>query len=148
MISVAAGLVGLARCIVDNRLVRAASVCMRLRACVCVTECVSAYIDPPGSDSLLCCLVQFHIRVSHAAGQRLLLHCPEGMCVFDELPTCVCVCVARRGSVMIPWPAGLAFCLLHTLSRWELDVGVGRCSFQQQACLVFLSGSPTCTKTD
>lgn len=101
MISVAAGLVGLvglACCVVDNRLVSAASVCVF--ACVYVTECVSEYIDPPGSDSLLCCsLVQFHMRVSQAAGQRLLLHCPEGMCVFDEFPHInAYVCVARRGS--------------------------------------------------
>lgn len=55
---------------------------------VCMIECAGVcmggvHIDWAGSDSLLCCsLVQFHTPVSHTTGQQLLLHCPEGLCVW------------------------------------------------------------------
>lgn len=92
--------------------------------CVCVFYvCVCGWLSVFGSTlighamliacSLCCSLVQFHTQESHAAGQQLLLHCPERVYV------CAYVCDWAR------FRQDPLACWLGILSYWWEPVGVG-----------------------
>ncbi len=111
-------------------------VCLCVSACVClcVIECVWRHIDPPGSNSLFCrSLVQFHTCLSHAARHRLLLHCPEEMCIFSVFAVWKCVWLGK----VQKWSVGPLAWRFVSHTHWAVGSWV-----------LFFSAAPPCFLSD
>lgn len=135
IISVVVCLVGLG-CCVDNRLVRALS----RSVCVCVCVLLTVLGNKTIRQALIVCSVAFWFSSTHECPMpqgngcccialRVHVFSVYLLCVCSVFALCACVCVcgwARfRHNPLAYWLG-----VLSTVSRWELEVGVGRCCFQ------------------
>lgn len=140
IVLVAAGLVGLVCWVVDNRLVRAAGVCVCVCVCIYLLVCVGVWLSVFGSTLIRWALIAGSVAVwfrstheSHAAGQRLLLYCPEDVCVFVVFAVFVCDWARLRRDPLACW-LGILSC------RWEpVGVGCWMLFFPVASCPYFLS---------